>query len=109
MASKAPSTQELTEIRRLASDPSKVQITETVKYDLMGHGLTTEDVCNEIILWIDAGQPVKKVTLKGKHAGQAAFEMKPRIEDCLYYLKATLCELGERDEYLLLISAHPDH
>jgi hypothetical protein len=108
MASKKPDPKELVEIRRLASDLSKVQITESVKYDLMGHGLTTEDVCSEIVTWIDAGQLMKKVILRGKHAGQEAFELKPRINELLYYVKVTLCDLGERDEYLLLISAHPD-
>ena len=55
------------------------------------------------------GGRVKKVTLKGKHAGQAAFEMKPRIENSLFYLKVTLCDLGDANEYLLIVSAHPDH
>jgi hypothetical protein len=27
----------------------------------------------------------------------------------LYYLKASLCDLGESGEFMLLISAHPDH
>ena len=33
----------------------------------------------------------------------------PRINNSLFYLKLTLCELGESDEYMLVISAHPDH
>lgn len=48
------------------------------------------------------------VTLKGKHAGQEAFEMKPRIKESLFYFKVTICE-PEKDECLLVISAHPDH
>jgi hypothetical protein len=31
------------------------------------------------------------------------------IENSFFYLKVTVCELGEPDEYLLLVSAHPDH
>jgi len=52
---------------------------------------------------------VKKVILRGRHVGQPAFEMKPRINGTLFYLKATLCDLGEPDEYMLILSAHPDH
>src|SRR5262245_31264732 len=85
MASKPVDQMDLAEIGQLASDITKVQITATVKYDLMGHGLTTEDVCNEIVEWIDNNQSVKKVTLKGKHAGQAAFELKPKIGNTLFY------------------------
>jgi len=84
-------------------------LTSTAKYDLMAAGLDTDDLCGQIVTWIDRGERVKTVTLKGRHAGQAAFEMKPRINDSLFYVKVTLCELGERDEYLLVISAHPDH
>ena len=109
MADNSPAASELADIRRLASDSSLVQITTTVKYDLMGAGLTKDDLCEEIVAWIDGGERVKKVTLRGEHAGQAAYEMKPRINKSLFYLKLTLCELGESDEYLLIISAHPDH
>ena len=109
MADHSPDTSELAAIRRLASDPSRVELTTTAKYDLMGAALTKDDVCGEIVAWIDHGERVKKVALKGKHAGQAAFEMKPRINDSLFYLKVTLCGLGEPEAYLLVISAHPDH
>jgi hypothetical protein len=109
MSSKAADANELADIRRLASDPDSTRVTKTVEYDLLGRHLTKEDVCDEIVAWIDSGQRVKKVTLRGEHAGQAAFEMKPRIDGTLFYLKVTLCELGEPDEYLLILSAHPDH
>ncbi|OAI47800.1 hypothetical protein AYO44_08885 [Planctomycetaceae bacterium SCGC AG-212-F19] len=100
---------ELADIRRLASDPTKVRVTKTVMYDLLARHLTKEDICDEIIAWIDSGEPVKKVTLRGEHAGQAAFEMKPRIDKSLFYLKVTLCELGDPGESMLLLSAHLDH
>jgi hypothetical protein len=96
-------------IRRFAADPTKVRLTRTAQYDLLGHGLTKEDICDEIVAWIDSNQPIKKVTLRGKDAGASAFEMKPRINHVLYYLKVAQCDLGEPDEYMLLISAHPDH
>lgn len=35
--------------------------------------------------------------------------MKPRINDTLFYLKVALCDVGTPDEYMLLISAHPEH
>ncbi len=70
---------------------------------------TKLDVCDEIVAWIDGSRSVKKVTLRGAHSGQAAFEVKPRIDGVLFYFKVTLFELGEADEYMLLISAHPDH
>ena len=109
MANMSPDANELADIRRLAGDSSKVELTETAKYDLMGAGLTKDDLCDEIISWIDDGERVKKVILRGQHAGQAAYEMKPRINNSLFYLKLTLCELGGSDEYMLVISSHPDH
>lgn len=109
MAGNSADANELAEIRRLASDPSKVRVTKTVEFDLLGRNLTKTDICDEIVAWIDAGERVKKVTLRGQHAGQSAFEMKPRIGGMLFYLKVTLCELGDPGEYMLIISAHPDH
>jgi hypothetical protein len=109
MAGNSANPGELADMRRLASDPTKVRVTKTVEYDLLAHHLTKEDICDEIVAWIDGGQHVKKVTLRGQHAGQPAFEMKPRINGTLFYLKVTLCDLGESDEYMLILSAHPDH
>jgi hypothetical protein len=100
---------ERAEIRRLASNPSKVEVSTTATYDLMARGLTKEDICDEIVAWIDNGERVKRVTLRGRHAGQAAFEMKPRINGSLLYVKVTLCRLTQSDEFMLIISAHPDH
>ena len=84
MADKSPDANELADIRRLASDPSKVELTTTAKYDLMGAGLTKDDICEEIVAWIDSGERVKKVTLRGQQAGQTAYEMKPRIDHALF-------------------------
>ncbi|MCR4411865.1 MAG: hypothetical protein NUV77_05495 [Thermoguttaceae bacterium] len=109
MADNLADASECAEIRRLACDPMKVRVTKTVEYDLLAHHLTKRDVCDEIVAWIESGHRVKKVTLRGQHAGQAAFEMKPRINNTLFYLKLTLCELGQPGEYVLLISVHPDH
>jgi hypothetical protein len=96
-------------IRRMASEPTMVRLTKTVQYDLLAHELTKDEICHEVVSWIDKGERVKKVTLRGEHSGQSAFEMKPRINNVLFYLKVTLCELGDPDEeYLLIISVHPD-
>jgi hypothetical protein len=109
MADNSPDANELADVLRLASDPTKVELTTTAKYDLMGAGLTKDDLCEEIVAWIDGGESVKKVTLRGAHAGKAAYEIKPRINKSVFYLKLTLCEIGESDEYMLVISAHTSH
>ncbi|MBN1588020.1 MAG: hypothetical protein JW888_00730 [Pirellulales bacterium] len=109
MAGNSADSNERAEIRRLASDPTEVRVTKSVEYSLLTHHLSKEDVCDEIVAWIDTGNRVKKVVLRGRHVGQAAFEMKPRINNVLFYFKLTLCELGEPGEYALLISVHPDY
>ena len=109
MAANSADATEKEAIRRLAANPSLVRVTRTAQYDLVAHGLTKDDICSEIIAWIDGGQRVKKVALRGQHAGSPAFEMKPSISHSLFYLKVSLCDVGEPDEYMLLLSAHPDH
>jgi hypothetical protein len=96
-------------IRRFAADSDLVRVTRTVQYDLLGRALTKADVCAEIVAWIDAGKRVKKVVMRGKDAGAPAFEMKPRINGMLLYLKVALCDVDTPDAYMVLISAHPDH
>ena len=109
MAGNAANSIELAEIRRLASNPSQVRVTRTAEYDLLGRGLKKAEICNEIIAWIERGEPVKKVVLKQEDVGHPAFELKPRINNSRFYIKVKLCELGEAGEFLLLISAHLDH
>ena len=109
MAAQSADANERAAIRRFAADPGRVRVTKTTQYDLLGHDLTIEDICRAITSWIDGGQRIKKVVLRGQHAGAPAFEMKPRLDDTLFYLKVALCDLDSPDEYLLLISAHPDH
>ena len=57
----------------------------------------------------DAGERVKPTVMRGRHAGQSAYEMTSRINDRLFYIKVLLIELEEPDEHMLLISAHPSH
>lgn len=109
MAVNSADPNEQANIRRLASDTAKVRVTKTAEYDLLAHHLTKDDICDEVIAWIDSGGRIKKVTLRGQHAGRAAFEMKPRINNVLFYIKLTVCDLGGPVEYLLIVSAHPDH
>jgi hypothetical protein len=109
MGTTSADADERAEIRQLACNPTKVRATKTAEYDLLAHHLTKKGVCGEIVAWIDGGNRVKKVMLRGQHAGQAAFEMKPRINNTLFYLRLTLCELSQPGEYMLLISVHPDH
>ena len=109
MASYAAEPQQVAEIRRLALDPSKVRLTRTADYDLLGRHLKKDDVCQAIVKWIDAGERVKPVTLRGADSGATAYEMKPRIGEFLFYVKVTLRELGQSNETMLVISAHLDH
>ena len=77
MAANSASTNEKEVIRRFAADPSRVRVTRTTQYDLLAHALTKDEICDLILAWIDSGQRVKKVILRGQHAGFPAFEMKP--------------------------------
>lgn len=109
MAGNSADAKETAVIRRLASAPGRVAVTTTTKYDLMARDLTTTDVCDAIVAWIDGNGRVKRVTMRGRHAGQTAYEMKPRIGGELFYLKVTVCSPGEPDEQMLIVSAHLDH
>ena len=109
MASNQAEPHERAMIRRLASDLDKVRFTKTADYDLLARNLKREDLCQEIVAWIDRGERVKRVILRGNHAGQAAYEMTPRIDNALLYIKVTICELGQPGELMLVISAHPPH
>lgn len=111
MAAKSADSHTVQEILRLASDPSNVLVSRQANSDLLAWRLTKEDVCDKIVEWIDAGERVKPTTLHSypDFEGEPAYEMKPRIKNMLFYLKVALVELGEPDEYMLLISTHPDH
>lgn len=111
MTTRQADAKTLGEIRRLAADPRSVRLSRTVQYDLLAHRLTKADVCDEIIGWIDRGEPVKEVVLHTfpDMVGQPAYEIKPRMKNLLFYIKITLVELGQPGEYMLVISTHPDH
>lgn len=70
-----------------------------------------DDACAAIREWIDDGEPMKTIITKRAtgHEGKRAYVGKPRLVDVLWYMKVSIEERGEPGEYLLLISAHPDH
>jgi hypothetical protein len=111
MAAKQADSEILAEIRRLARNTSSVQVTKTVEYDLLAQRLSKADICDEIIDWIDRGEFVKETTLHSfpGHIGQPAYELKPRLNNTLFYIKVALVELDTPGEYMLIISAHPSH
>lgn len=97
-------------IRTLASSPAMVKVTQRVQFDLMGLRLTKDDICTEIVCWIDAGERVKPTTLHsfaGK-VGNPAYEMKPIINQSRIYIKVTI-ETTASGEEMLILSAHRDH
>ncbi len=104
------SAEEVAKIRALASIPGKVKTTKTVLYDLMGLSLTKNDICTEIVDWIDAGERVKPTTLHsfpGK-VGNKAYEMKPVINQSRIYIKVAI-DTGSSGDEMLIISSHRDH
>lgn len=109
MAVNSADANERANLRRLAKNSATVRITRTAGYDLLAHHLTKDDICAEIVAWIDSGMRIKKVLLRGQHAGQSAFEIKPHINSMLFYIKVTVCVAGDPGEYLLIVSAHPEH
>lgn len=111
MALSTADPQVIQEIRRLASDPKLVMVTKTAEYDLLAHQLTKGEICRTIVNWIDSGERIKPTQLHSFPGlqGMPAYEMKPRIGGILFYVKVALIELHSPDEYLLLISTHPDH
>jgi len=98
------------EIRRLAADPTHVGLYGNAQWSMMAYSLTVDDVCEKIVEWIDAGERVKPTVIKEipQFQGIPAYEMKPRINDILFYIKVLLREAGSSGEQMLLISVHPD-
>lgn len=98
-------------IRRLASAPNDVWTSSQARSDMQAHNLRLDEVCDVIVGWIDDAERVKSTVLhssKGR-VGQAAWEMKPRINGVLFYLKVTVDDRGRPGESLGVLSCHPDH
>ncbi len=98
-------------IRRLACCPEGVWTSAQVRSDMRAHNLRLDGVCEVIVEWIDAGERVKPTVLHSfaGRAGQPAWEMKPRINDDLFYVKVTVDDRGGPSESLGILSCHPDH
>lgn len=111
MAASSADPQIVDEIRRLALAADDIVVTRTAEDDLLARRLTVDDICAAIVDWIDAGERVKPTKLHSFPGlqGEPAYEMKPRIDGLVFYLKVALIKLHQPGEYLLLISAHPDH
>lgn len=99
------------QIHLLASEPESVNLSRQAQSDLLSYGLTKADVCDEIVTWIDAGERVKVTTLHSYMGliGQKAFELKPRIEGRIYYVKVMIQISSDTEELLLIISTHLNH
>jgi len=92
----------------LAGEPDKVRTTKTAEYDMMGRGLTKHDVCDTLLDWIAQGKEVRQTTLTGKDAGAPGYEIKPTINNVLFYIKVMLRDAGTPDEMLYIVSVHPN-
>ena len=81
------------------------------KWGLMSWSLTTADICAAIVAHIDAGERVKPTTIHSfpGHVGEPAYEMKPRIDGVLFYVKVRIIELEDAQRQLLVMSVHPDN
>lgn len=98
-------------IRRLASDVSRVWFSAQARSDMQAHNLRPADVCDAVVEWIDAGERVKPTVLHSckDRTCQEAWEMKPRLNRVLFYLKVTMDDRDGPGESLGILSCHPDH
>jgi len=108
VARKPADTQSLARIYDLAGSPDKVGTTSTAEYDMMGRDLTKHDVCEILRDWIDQKKPVRQTTMTGKDAGTPGYEIKPTINDVLFYIKVIVRAPNTADESLYIISVHPN-
>ena len=98
-------------IRQLAANGQFTFISNQAQSDMMAHNVKLTDVADAIVDWIDAGERVKETvihTIPGR-TGDPAYEMKPRINGVIWYLKVAIDDRGGSDEGLALLSSHPDH
>lgn len=97
-------------IRKLAEDPGNVRLTDKAKWGLMGSPLTKLGLCNEIVNWVNSGQNFREgvTTEPPEHKGKVFYTFKPRIEGVLYYIRLSIEEDETKNEWLLIISMHPD-
>lgn len=75
---------------------------------MMGRGPTKHDVCDILRDWIAQGKEVRQTTMSGKDAGAPGYEIKPTINNVLFYIKVILRHPGTPDEMLYIVSVHPN-
>ena len=108
MARQPTDPQSIQRIRVLAGDPDKVGTTKMAEYDIMGRGLTKHEVCDILRDWIAQGNEVRQTTMIGKDAGAPGYEIRPTINNVLFYIKVILRHPGTPDEMLYIVSVHPN-
>jgi molybdopterin converting factor small subunit len=64
---------------------------------------------DQIVEYIEQKKRIKKVVMRGLHAEQAGFELKPIINSEVFYIKVLLRDIGTPREQLLIVSMHPDY
>lgn len=98
-------------LRQLAAVEGFAFISNQAQSDLMAHKLRQGDVADPIVDWIDAGERVKPTVLHSfaGRQGDPAYEMKPKINGVVWYLKVAIDDRGGPTQGLALLSAHPDH
>ncbi|MCX5682815.1 MAG: hypothetical protein NT049_03925 [Planctomycetota bacterium] len=108
MVRQSADPQSIQRIFGLANDPDKVGTTGTVEYDMMGRGLTKHDVCDILRDWIAQGNEVQQTTMRGQDAGAPGYEIKPTINNVLFYIKVVVRYPDTPDEMLYIVSVHPN-
>lgn len=111
MAESCAGPEETALLRRLAETSDRVSVSRQARSDMMAYNLRLEDVCDAILELIDTGGRVKPTALHSfsDRVGQAAWEIKLRLNEILFYTKLTVDDRDGPDEVLLVISCHPDH
>lgn len=108
MAKKNADSKTIQLIYKLAGDPSRVETTSSVYYDMLAYNLTINGLCEAIREWIDTGNPVvEDVTrIARPHIGKPHYIMKPKIEKWERYLKVGIKNDPNTGEYMIIISSH---
>jgi hypothetical protein len=111
MAASQADSQTTALLQQLAADEGFAFISNQARSDLMAHNLKQGDVADAIVDWIDAGERVKETVLHSfsGRQGDPAYEMKPKINGVIWYLKVAIDDRGGRNQGLALLSTHPDH
>lgn len=110
MASNADA-QTIALIRHLAANDQFTFVSNKARWDMIAHGVKRADIADAMVDWIDAGERVKPIVVHSfpGRQGDPGYEMKPRFNGAIWYIKVSIDDRGGPDEGLALLSAHPDH